>query len=239
MYPYDYLREDGGLSAVLLVPLIIAVLVAKHLPKGVRNFLWKNYWWICGLALMWVGSSYTTNISLIFIYGGVGAYAGLLGASGFNPKDFGDSDHLEKPAASPSSPPSLVSGGVTNRYESSIRQSNTIKVHNTKASSGSTGSTINPQKQFYGDEARKNQSHSISFDLSPITEPTTISGSGWKHDKNLRVLWNDSTNEMLRGVDGLGYSSSGGFFILYNKVKPRRVLQSEVMDTDFSGELED
>ena len=79
------------------------------------------------------------------------------------------------------------------------------------------------------------KSKNIVIDSSLQKKPVLLMGIGWKHDGSNKILWNDSTKEVLTTSSGLGYSYTDTHFILYNKSKPRKILRVEVTEAKYVG----
>jgi hypothetical protein len=46
---------------------------------------------------------------------------------------------------------------------------------------------------------------------------------GWNIDPGKTTLSNKNTGEVLKKTDGLGFSEGQGFYLLYNKTRPRKL----------------
>lgn len=86
-----------------------------------------------------------------------------------------------------------------------------------------------------GTNIKEIKSKNIVIDSSAQKTPVLLMGIGWKHDKSNKILWNDSTKEVLRTSSGLGYSYTDTHFILYNKLQPRKILRVEVTEAKYVG----
>ncbi len=105
--------------------------------------------------------------------------------------------------------------------------------------SNSAQEIINSQRKIYDEGIWAGKSDVTNAQQKPSNQPKKIPSTGWRHDKANGVLWNESTNEVLRTSSGLGYSYAGAYFILHNNSEPRRILRSEVVDSEFkSGGLD-
>jgi hypothetical protein len=246
MYPYDYTKDDNGLSLALIAPLFVAVYSAKHLSSGVRNFLWKNYWWICALVFIWIGSNYSENFIPLILFGAVGAFGGLIGASGFDPKDFNEAPPPQDNNSQQSTeqvselPPIKTSEKSTHlRSPYSPTVANQLpKVTTTPQSvthhSDSAQAIIDSQRKIYDQGIWIKKAHNISNEKPEKVIPSEIETNGWKYDKSKGILWNESTKEVLLVSSGLGFSLTNEHFILYNKVVPRKILRTEVIEEVFN-----
>lgn len=86
-----------------------------------------------------------------------------------------------------------------------------------------------------GTNIKEIKSKNIVVDSSAQKTPVLLMGIGWKHDKSNKILWNDSTKEVLRTSSGLGYSYTDTHFILYNRLQPRKILRVEVTEAKYVG----
>lgn len=245
MYPYDYTKDDNGLSLALLAPLFVAVFSAKHLPLGLRHFLWKNYWWLCTLVFIWIGSNYTENFMLLLIFAAVGAFGGLIGANGFDPGDFKeDPEQINSPRKSTNeatkSSLSQTNANATASSHQTIpdNPNQTSDIASAKLSepkvSDSAQAIIDSQRKIYDQGLWLNKAPATNSQTFKKEIPTEIGSTGWKYDKVNGVLWNTVTKETLLVTSGLGYSLTEDHFILYNKVEPRKILRSEVIEDEFN-----
>jgi hypothetical protein len=253
MYPYNYMQDDGGLSIALLAPLVISVFVAKKLPREIRNFLWKNYWWLCAVAFTWFGSNYTGNFFLLLLFGGAGAFAGLIGATGFDPKDFPDKNCSASEASNKSSQkimpkentPFGSSEGGRNQANQQAFADNKIDKPKNGTDEQAHPANLLPsdltslaleiviaQRKIYDEGIWKKEKDKLTTDFkSDLMD--NISGLGWKLDRPRGILWNESTKEVLQSASALGFSYAGAHLIIYNKVKPRTIWLSEIRDAKY------
>jgi hypothetical protein len=253
MYPFNYLQDDYGLNLALLAPLVIAVFVAEKLPREIRKFLWKNYWWLCAIAFTWFGSNYTGNISELLLYGGVGAFAGLIGSTGFDPKDIPDKDYSESEANNKSSHENHTQKNTTlgdsygrkNQVNRQLITDNKIDqpkngidkqllpddLLNSDLTSAALDIVI-AQRRIYDEGIWKEEKEKLTANIqSDLTD--NISGFAWKLDRSRGILWNESTKEVLESASALGFSYAVDHLIIYNKVKPRKIRLSEIRDAKY------
>jgi len=247
------MQDDGGLSIALLAPLVISVFVAEKLPREIRKFLWKNYWWLCAVAFTWVGSNYTVNIALLLLFGGAGAFAGLIGATGFDPKDIPDKDYSESVANNKSSQenhtqkstPLGDSYGRKNQANHQLFTDDKIdqpkngidkqllpdNLLNSDLTSAALDIVI-AQRRIYDEGLWKEEKEKLTTNVqSDLTD--NISGFAWKLDRSRGILWNESTKEVLESASALGFSYAVDHLIIYNKVKPRKIRLSEIRDAQY------
>lgn len=257
MYPYDYLKDDNGLSIALLAPLVIACFVAKKIPANIRNYLWKNYWWICALAFMWFGGNYTENFSILLLFGVTGAFAGLLGATGFDPKDFRSRDYSaseenkksdleiiskgESPFAKSGGHESQansqsISGKKTEQPKNGEGEKHPVKNELNSGLSSSALAIVTAQRKIYDEGIwkkgkEKEKEKRIINIKSDVAD--NISGFAWRLDRSRGILWNESTKEVLESTSGLGFSYAGAHLIIYNQVQPRKILLDEILESKY------
>ena len=257
MYPYDYLKDDNGLSVALLAPLVIACFIAKKLPSEIRDFLWKNYWWICAIAFVWFGGNYTENVSVLILFGVIGAFAGLIGKAGFDPKDFRRRDYSASDASKQSDQTIISKGGsslaqsgegeskatsepITGKKTEQPKNGANEKYHiENEFKSGLSSSAIeivNAQRKIYDEgiwkkeKEKEKEKRTINIKLDVVDN---ISGFAWRLDRSRGILWNESTKEVLESASGLGFSYAGAHLIIYNRVQPRKILLDEILEAKY------
>ena len=213
----------AGLSLIVF-PMLGVIGVVKHLstPSNKRtekaNIYFKRY--LLGVALTWAGFEFKGQIDPIIVY--VVALAGIYlclfsGISLF------------------SEDPIITIEEVKNDTKIKQNASPILEKKSTteKPSISSDDTIIDIKNRMYDEAVLVSETSSVKSSMlnSRVTE--TISGKGWKYDKNLRVLWNESTNEILRISSGLGFSITKEYFLLYTRLDPRKIQIEEVTEENF------
>jgi hypothetical protein len=213
----------AGLSLIVF-PVLGVIGVVKHLstPNDKRtekaNTYFKRY--LLGVALTWAGFELNGQIdsTIVFVMLIAGIYMCLFSGISLFSED----------------PIKVIEGLKT---DTNIKQNFSPilekKFITEKSSISSVDTIINPQKNIYDEEVTVSKSGSIKSSEANSRVIKTISSKGWKYDKKLRVLWNESTNEILRVSSGLGFSITSEYFMLYNRLEPRKIQINEVVEENF------
>lgn len=215
----------AGLSLIVF-PVLGFIGVAKHLstPSNKRTEKSTTYFkrYLLGIFLTWIGFEFKGQLDpiIVSVVALVGIYLCLFNGIWL----FGEDP---------------IKDTVEVKSDNKIQQESSPifekKLNNKVSTTSTSDAIIASQKRLYdeGIWLAKNVSLNSSIKNSRVIE--TISGKGWKYDKDLRILWNQTTNEILHSSSGLGFSIADGYFFLYNKIEPRKIQVSEVICDNFKS----
>lgn len=213
----------AGLSLIVF-PVLGVIGVAMHLstPSDMRtdkaNTFLKRY--VLGVGLTWLGFEITGQVDPILatIVTLSGIYLCLFNGIWLFTED----------------PKSIDSNITTASHNTkNIEFVTATTVSKKEVPTSSADQIISTQRKLYDDGIWTKEATSLNSINSNAIRASGISGEGWKYDKNQRILWNVSTNEILHGSSGLGFSVTDEYFILYNKLEPRKILIREVAMAEY------